>query len=100
MSPNAFDDFLNKLNLPKASCDQVHPVVERFMAAINPGDSTWSAQFSDWMDQANSCLTNEFLDVIGEPPEDSDDLQAYVWSLIRISWIFYREFNDGEPFNT
>ena len=100
MSHSAFDEFVEQLDLPQANCDQVHPSVEQFLAAIDPSDPDWVGHFSDWMDQANSCLTNEILDTIGEPPEDPDDLQNYLWSLIRISWLFYRKYNDGEPFNT
>ncbi|MHB8625432.1 MAG: hypothetical protein ACYDBJ_20555 [Aggregatilineales bacterium] len=97
---SAFDEFLDKLELPETTCDQVHPIVEDFISNIDPGDPEWPGQFSDWMDQANSCLTNELLDVIGEPPEDPDDLQSYLWGMIRISWLFYQKFHDGAPFDT
>ena len=100
MSHSAFDDFVEQLELPQANCDQIHPSVEQFVAGIDPSDPDWVGHFSDWMDQADSCLTNEVLDTIGEPPDDPDDLQNYLWSLIRISWLFYRKYNDGEPFNT
>ncbi len=100
MASDAFDDFMDRLDLPETSCDQVHPIVERFMAGIDVTDPVWLDTFSEWMEQANSCLTNEILDVLGELPTDPDELQNHIWMIVRMSWIFYRKFHDGAPFDT
>lgn len=100
MSDSAFDDYMEKLDLPEVNCDQVHPVVEQFMEKIDPSDPVWMGTFSDWMEQANSCLTHELLDVLGEPPEDPEEMQSHIWSVIRISWLFYRKYHDGAPFDS
>jgi len=99
-STSAFDDFFDKLDLPETDCDQVHPLVERFVGAIDFTNEAWGGTLSDWMEQANSCLTNEIVETLGEPPEDPDEFSQYMYTAIRISWLFYRKFNSGEPFNT
>jgi len=99
-SASAFDDFLDDLDLPETECEQVHPLVERFVGAIDFTDLAWGGTLSDWMEQANSCLTNEIVETLGEPPTDSDEFSQYMWTAIRIAWLFYRKFNSGEPFNT
>ncbi len=100
LADNAFDDYMDRLDLPEATCDQVHPVVEEFMQGIDPVNPAWMGTFSDWMEQANSCLTQELLDVLGDPPTDPDELQSHLWTIIRVSWLFYRKYHDGAPFNS
>ncbi len=100
LSDSAFDDFLKRLDLPEATCEQVHPTVEQFMEEIDPENPDWSGNFSDWMDQANSCLMNELMETLGDPPADPDEAQSYLWTTIRISWLFYRKFHDGAPFDS
>ncbi|GEM_PF-1113167 len=100
MSDGTFDDFIKKLDMPEASCEDVHPIVEAFVESVDPSDEDWPGDFGDWMEQANACLASELLDTLGEPPEDPDDLQAHLWSIIRMSWLFYRKYHSGEPFNT
>lgn len=97
---NDYDEFIEKLDLPEATCDQVHPIVEAFMEDIDPADPDWPGDLSDWMEQANTCLTTEIMDNLGNPPEDPDEAEDYVWSVIRLSWLFYRKFHDGKPFDS
>ena len=100
MSHSTFDDFLNHLNLPDATCEQVHPVVDQFLDEIDLDNPDWTGDLPDWMEQASACLTTELTDLFGPPPTDPDDLQGYLWSVVRMSWLFYRRYHDGEPFNT
>ncbi len=95
-----FSEFIQHLDLPEATCDQVHPTVEAFLDNVDPADPDWSGEFSDWMVQANSCLTSEIQDVVGPPPTDPDELDTYLWTVIRLSWIFYQKYHDGKPFNS
>ena len=99
-STSAFDDFLDDLELPETECDQVHPLVEHFVGAIDLTNPSWGGTLSDWMEQANSCLSHEIIQTLGESPADPDEFSQYMWTAIRMSWLFYRKFNNGEPFNT
>lgn len=99
-SADAFDDFFDDLDLPETDCEQVHPLVEQFVATLDFSNEDWGGSLSDWMEQANSCLTNEIVETLGEPPQDPEAFSQYLWSAIRISWLFYGKFHSGAPFNT
>ncbi len=99
-SLDEFGSYIDHLDMPGATCEQVHPVVEAFVGSVNPDDPKWPGTLSDWMEQANSCLTTEILATLGDLPTDPDESEDYLWSVVRLSWLFYRKYHDGKPFDT
>ncbi len=95
-----FEDLADRQLEAGASCEQVHPVVERWFEQLMAHDPPVSRPS---VEQALACLTTEILN--SAPDEifqqlmeamTEDELAGFVEQVLRIGQAFERSLHNGE----
>jgi hypothetical protein len=94
-----FEDFANRQLEEGSSCEQVHPIVRRWLDAL-PDDGP---EERDSIEQAMACLSSEMIGTIPDAvyeamlsQADEDTIAAWVEYVLRIGRRFEQGLNKGE----
>ncbi|MDX2161589.1 MAG: hypothetical protein SF162_09710 [bacterium] len=97
-----FEDLANQTLDHGSSCEQVHPVVERWYERLVEGEPP-SVHDRDSVQQAMACLTTELLNTLPDPMYDlltemfdEDDLATWTEFVLMIGRAFERSLHNGE----